>query len=139
MLSVALASRRVKSCPLSRTDFYRVTQRLLAAMRAGSSDASRRLAWSEPAQSVPSSSLFGRVVVSIPANSFRAVAPGRLEGLMFIFDELFLERGGRQDKQNPKPLYSSTGADDLCKTGLDGPRPILNLARDALEHRLQFC
>jgi hypothetical protein len=115
------------------------TQRLLAAMRAGGNDAGRQWASVETrADGVPMS-LFDRVVVALPCGTAGGQDTRRYDSVMCIFDELFLERGGRQEKQKANPLYTAPGADDFRKSGLDGPRPILNLARDALEHRLQFC
>lgn len=92
------------------------------------------------AMSTGASSLFSRVVISLPSAVGRTEAVCGRGFLVCIFDEKILERGTRRAEDKPNELHPERRVDRFFRPRIDdGPRPILNLARDALEHQPQFC
>jgi len=117
-----------------------LTEKAARAMTTG--DASSRYPTGPSAvRSSGAYAVFTRMILSLPLAAAKNQAVPAAGFLAFILDEKIVERGARQRKVKPSALFPRRRRVEKFrkKPGLDGPRPILNLARDDLDRQLQFC
>lgn len=78
--------------------------------------------------------LIGRIFASMPASSGSSQLP-HAGCILLRFNEIIRDKGARLKTKSVNALYAGRRIEKFCKAGLDGPRPILNLARDDLDHQ----
>lgn len=139
LLSVASAKRHKPRAVLPRSDVFTAARNIFRFMGVPASSPGRRSRAPRAFAPAGMPTLLNRVVLSLPGAVCRGEAVVGRGFPLYVFDEKILERGTRKGEDEPAEPHPNRRVERFHKTLLDGPRPILNLARDDLEHQPQFC